>query len=222
MPTLLWALAAIPAAILAVVMVVVAARAAGAGRETAEAIGVTAGGMVLLAWAMALVVALPDHRRRVLGASNGTPLRTITTGVGVGVALVVVAGAIVAGGAALDPNVERRIAKAGLDLNGPGWRVALLVVAIVVLAPVGEELLFRGLVLRTLTQRFTFGVSAVVTSLVFAGSHADAYVIWPRAVAVFVLGLGLAWICRRRGMAASIVAHATVNGVAVLGSFFGQ
>ncbi len=88
--------------------------------------------------------------------------------------------------------------------------------AVVVLAPLGEELLFRGLLLRGLVRRIRFWPAAVVSSLLFAAAHVDAYLLWPRAIALVGTGVVLAWLYRWRGYWASVTAHATVNIVAAI------
>ena len=63
-------------------------------------------------------------------------------------------------------------------------------------------------------RRLRFWPAAAISSLVFAAAHADAYLIWPRAIALVGTGLALAWLYRWRGYWASVIAHATVNAVA--------
>ena len=50
----------------------------------------------------------------------------------------------------------------------------------------------------------------------FASAHADSYLLWPRAVSLFLTGLVLAWLYRWRGYWASVTAHATVNIAAAI------
>lgn len=80
-----------------------------------------------------------------------------------------------------------------------------LLLAAVVLAPVTEELLFRGVLLRSLEPR-GMRFAMVVSSLVFAAVHAiglDTSMFWQSALVVlppiFVLGLVLAWLTQRSG-----------------------
>ena len=80
-----------------------------------------------------------------------------------------------------------------------------LVLAAVVLGPVTEELMYRGVLLRALTprgERFALWVSALVFSLVHVvGLNMEA--LWQSAVTVlpplFILGLILARITQRKG-----------------------
>ena len=89
----------------------------------------------------------------------------------------------------------------------------------VTVAPVLEELLFRGLVLRGLMLRMGFWPAALLSSVVFGLLHATAadssglLVV----VAITVLGLGLCLLARRTGrLGPCIGVHALHNAVAVL------
>lgn len=80
-----------------------------------------------------------------------------------------------------------------------------------VIAPVAEELLFRGLVFGGLAQRMPVAVAATVSALLFALSHGLGVV-----APIFVLGLGLAWLYRRTGTIwAPIMAHGVVNAISL-------
>jgi membrane protease YdiL (CAAX protease family) len=139
--------------------------------------------------------------------------RTVLSGIGIGFALLIMALVIVATGSAIDPVVERRIEEVE-DIGTAPWQLALLVVALVVLAPLGEELLFRVLLLRGLVRRMPFWGAALISALAFTSAHIDAYLLWPRAIALVLTGVGLAWLYRRRGYWAAVAAHATVNTIA--------
>jgi len=81
-----------------------------------------------------------------------------------------------------DPSASAR------DLVGSAqgpFQVLVLVVATAVLAPLTEELFYRGLFLRGLQRRFGPVAAAVVSSAVFAAVHLDALA----APGLFVFGL---------------------------------
>ena len=99
--------------------------------------------------------------------------------------------------------------------------VVLLVVLAVVVAPVTEELMFRGVMLRALMQRMRFWPAALISTVVFAGLH--AYEVRTLAGAltlvagVGVLGLGNCYLVRITGrLVPGIMVHATFNALAVL------
>lgn len=106
---------------------------------------------------------------------------------------------------------------ADLATGGP-VEVAALVIAAVVLAPLWEEIFFRGLLFAGMERRFGFWPAALVSSLVFGLVHFEGlsagslYLIGQTAV----LGLVLAWLLRRTGtLLAPIAAHALNNVIAV-------
>lgn len=102
--------------------------------------------------------------------------------------------------------------------SGTTMEVAALVVAAVVLAPLWEEVFFRGLLFTGMERRFGFWPAALVSSIAFGLVHFEgfsvgsAYLIGQTAV----LGFVLAWLLRRTGtLLAPILAHALNNLVAV-------
>ena len=171
--------------------------------------------LLLLVFALAIRRRLPAHEQRLAVAIKGPPVRTILLGVAVGLGIVAGAAIIISIGAAIDPVVERRLNEVE-DIGNAPWQIVPMVIALVVLAPLGEELLFRGLILRGLARRMAFWPAAIVTSVLFTSAHFDSYVLWPRTVSLFGTGLVLAWFYRRRGYWGSVAAHATVNAVAAI------
>ncbi len=87
--------------------------------------------------------------------------------------------------------------------------------AAVVLAPLCEEVLFRGLLYPAFKKRIGTGLAMVLTALLFALVH------WHLQTfpALFVLGLALAYVYERTGtLAAPITFHAIFNGWTFLGA----
>ena len=169
--------------------------------------------LLLLGFAVLLVRGLPAHERRAALAVKHSVGGTIGLGITLGIGIVIAAGTIIFVGQEIDPVVERRLEDVE-EIGTVPWQLTITVIALVVLAPLGEELLFRALLLRGLVRRLRFWPAAIITSLLFAGAHPDAYILWPRAVALVLTGLVLAWLYRWRGYWASVTAHATVNTVA--------
>ncbi len=101
----------------------------------------------------------------------------------------------------------------------PLWSLLAFVVLATAVAPVLEELLFRGLVLRGLMLRLGFWPAALVSSVCFGLFHAQSLgrdsVVIVAATAVF--GLGLCLLTRRTGrLGPGIGVHALRNAVAIL------
>lgn len=218
-PGFWWRVLAPPGAVLAAFVALIA----GAGLLSLSPIGddalnaILAFGtsLLLLAFGYLLWRSLPAHDRRLAVSRPADLRRTVRAGVGAGIGLLVLALVIVAAGGAVNPAVERRLEEVE-DIGTAPWQLALLVVALVVLAPLGEELLFRALLLRGLVRRLGFPVAAVISGLAFTAAHIDAYLLWPRAIALVLTGVGLAWLYRRRGYWAAVSAHATVNAIAAI------
>lgn len=216
-PGFLWRLLSpIGAVLLALVLLSIGAAALAGTSLSSEgtaAILSSLTSLLLLVFGLLLWRGLPAQDRRLAIALKGSLRGAIGTGLAVGAGIVVVSGAIILAGSSIDPTVERRVRDVEKIGTVP-WQVVLMVVALVVLAPLGEELLFRGLLLRALVRRLVFWPAAAISAAIFAGAHADSYLIWPRAIALVLTGLALAWLYRRRGYWASVTAHATVNAVA--------
>lgn len=81
-------------------------------------------------------------------------------------------------------------------------------VAVVIGAPLGEEVFFRGFLHGSLRGRMGFLAAAGISSLAFAVFHVSPFLI---LLMVFV-GFALAWLFERRGsLLATIGAHAMFN-----------
>lgn len=93
--------------------------------------------------------------------------------------------------------------------------MALSFVAVVILAPWAEELIFRGWIYSSLRQSFGPWPAIVVTAAVFAVVHMDPSRLYP--LLIFIPGLMLTIIREKNGSTkASFYAHALYNGLAWL------
>lgn len=83
-----------------------------------------------------------------------------------------------------------------------------VVVAVCILAPVLEEMLFRGLVLRSFLQRFPRWPAIFLSAILFGAAHLNIY----QFVAAFFLGLFLGWLYERtRSLLPCIALHGIYN-----------
>ena len=88
----------------------------------------------------------------------------------------------------------------------------LVVLAIVLFAPIAEELFFRGIVFNAWRREASRRWAYIGSAALFAVIHLSLVSLVP----IFLLGLALAWVYERTGsLLAPIAMHATVNGISV-------
>lgn len=94
-------------------------------------------------------------------------------------------------------------------------RHPLGIIAVVIMAPIVEELLFRGAIEGHLLRKWKHPAGAIVfSSLVFGVVHGN----WVQAPFAFVIGLALGWMYYRTGsLFPGILMHFVNNSTAVLG-----
>jgi membrane protease YdiL (CAAX protease family) len=144
------------------------------------------------------------------------PFRDIGVGVLAGIALVflgalavVIVDTIVTtfvGHQVTQPDqVEPCVRGAWLIASGP---------VIVLAAPLGEELFFRGFLYRGLRRRYSQWPAAIISALVFGFVHYQGVSFLLIIPGLAVVGLGLALLFeRRQSLLATIAAHAAFNAV---------
>ena len=94
--------------------------------------------------------------------------------------------------------------------------IVLVVLTVCLIAPVAEELFFRGALYGWMRGRMPALVAIPLSAAVFAGVH----VIVPLMPTLFVFGLGAAWIRERTGSTLnSFAMHATQNTFAVVATY---
>ena len=101
-----------------------------------------------------------------------------------------------------------------------GWGIVILVVLAVIVAPVVEEFVFRGLLFRSIADHHGFWLGAIASAVPFGLTHVAvgaAVDLWALRITLTVVGIVLAWIhWRRRNLMANIAAHATFNVIGVV------
>jgi uncharacterized protein len=102
--------------------------------------------------------------------------------------------------------------------------VVVLGLAVAVLAPITEELMFRGLLLRSFMRRMPFWPAALLSTLLFALFHVpqvDTFVgAVTLALSVAVLGLGNCYLVRITGrLAPAMMVHASFNALSLAVAF---
>lgn len=82
--------------------------------------------------------------------------------------------------------------------------------SLVLLAPLIEEVIFRGVILEGLLSRYNDGKAVVLSSLVFSICHVNPFQLFP----AFVYGMLLGYLfIKTRSLIPCIIAHAWINGI---------
>ena len=92
------------------------------------------------------------------------------------------------------------------ELSSPWW----LLLAGIVVAPIVEELFFRGFLYAGLAERYSWRRAAVISSALFALIHLQPLAIAP----IFILGYIFAYLYRRSGSIwPAVVMHVSTNAL---------
>lgn len=112
-------------------------------------------------------------------------------------------------------TVTQNIQQLGAD-TPPAWRIVLVLVVVGV-GPLVEELLFRGVLLSALWQRWRSGWAVALSSLAFALVHLPGLQWqWFALPDLWLLALALAWLRLRSGSIwPGVLAHGANNLLAV-------
>ena len=141
------------------------------------------------------------HKKQMLHMSSrdlkGSQL-LFCVGIGLGLALISKM-AIVLGVLSQEPITEQNVPDPFF------WAVSLATT--VVLIPIVEELLFRGILFGSFCRAFSYKIAIVLSAVLFMLVH--SMVSWP---SVFVIGVLLAWLYwQTDNLAVTMVIHGTVN-----------
>jgi uncharacterized protein len=190
------------------------------GADGGALTGALIGTIVLQLGVMALaLLPLLGARRpyaRLLGPTRWTPAMW-GLGLVIGFATTIITytvNAIVALSIGIDEPVEQEL----LDIVLAGGTVTLLAVLLaVVIAPVGEEIIFRGVLHRAIADKAGFWVGAIISSALFAVVHVEVVLSQPYGlVGLFLVGFLLALAYHRTGsLIVPIIGHAVFNAVSV-------
>lgn len=166
--------------------------------------------LLFVSW---LFVARPNALAALPAFPGRDPAGALLTGAGWGVgawvmstaAIVIMAWLLEAVGLSPEPQAAER----AIALVDP-W---LVVLAVVILAPIAEEVFFRGVVFNAWLREGGRRWAYVGSAALFAIIHLSLLSLVP----IFLLGLALAWVYERTGnLLAPIAMHAVVNGISVI------
>lgn len=169
----------------------------------------TQAALLLVSW---LLVFRPNALAALPRFPGPDAVRAVRMGLGWGVVAWIgaslVSAAVVTLLEALGLDVAPQAAEQALGLVEP-W---VAVLAIVILAPIAEELFFRGVVFNAVLRERGPRLAYIGSAALFAVIHLSIVALLP----IFLLGLALAWVYDRTGsLLAPIVMHAVVNGISV-------
>ncbi|MCU1545260.1 MAG: hypothetical protein JWP30_360, partial [Homoserinimonas sp.] len=92
-----------------------------------------------------------------------------------------------------------------------GWWFFAAILAPVVIAPVVEELFFRGMLQRAVSASKL--VAVLASSAIFALIHLASGYSWVATLSTFIVGFAFGSLAARTGrLGGPIIAHATFNG----------
>lgn len=96
-------------------------------------------------------------------------------------------------------------------LQPTGFEAMLAFIALIIVVPIAEELLFRGFIFKGIRSSFSFPVTAIVVSILFAAAHGQLNV----GLDVFSLSLVLCYLREKTGsLWPGILVHGLKNAVA--------
>lgn len=98
-------------------------------------------------------------------------------------------------------------------LYGDG--MIIQIVTSVIMAPLIEEIIFRGIIYRRIKRVSGSGIAMILSALFFGVFHMNVV----QGIYAFIVGLILAYVCEKyKTIWASIIMHAVANGVSVWAS----
>ncbi|MFC5069201.1 CPBP family intramembrane glutamic endopeptidase [Flaviflagellibacter deserti] len=161
-----------------------------------------------------LIVALAAIRggggiRRLLAINFSVPLKPMLWALGFIVLVALVEGRL----AEMYPSIQQLFGLAQDPLA-----LAISAVVIMVLAPIGEELVFRGFLYTAFRERWGYAPSLIVVSVLFSAMHFEPTMMYP--LLVLPLAFALGWLREKSGgVFAPILLHMIVNDWAFLSTY---
>lgn len=115
----------------------------------------------------------------------------------------------------------------GFDTASKGLALVPIFFSLVILPPIVEELLARGVLFSGLRTKLSFIWAAVITSMLFASAHLpgsrDGSLLWVAAIDTFLLSMVLVYVREKRGsLWPAIYIHGLKNLMAFLVLFVGH
>lgn len=180
---------------------------------------------VLLAEGLAIAIIYLFLRRRKLGFAQiglgrrprWRDLKVALAGFGIFYVLLITATVVIS---ALVPSFDVEQAQdVGFESLNNSLDKLIAFVALVLIPPVGEEILMRGYLFTGLRARLNFVRAGLITSVIFGLAHlefgSDGPLVWVAGLATFILSLVLVYTREKTGaLYAPIMIHMFNNSVA--------
>jgi membrane protease YdiL (CAAX protease family) len=182
--------------------------------DLAVLVGEVALGATVLWW----VAVIRKTPVRALGIPR-RPLGDLATGLAVGLLLVVVAAVVLAIVQGIATNILGHSPKEPEQVVAcvRGVGLAFLAPIVILAAPLGEELFFRGFLYQGLRRRFSVWPAAILSGVFFGIVHLGGVAFFLIVPSLAAVGVGLALVFeRRQSLLASMAAHAAFNVVGYL------
>ncbi len=193
----------------------------GLGEDSLNAVVGLAFSLALVVGGFILLSAVPLTKRPEITATRVSLGVAIAIGLGMGLAFRVMAGIVSSIGERVDPSLCEK-AKEATDIIPPElWQKVLLALSLVVLAPLGEELLFRGLMFRGFASLLAVVPAAIMAGVLFGLAHPQYYETWSLLVSICIMGVVLCLMYRRWGFPTVVAAHLFFNLIPAILLFTG-
>jgi membrane protease YdiL (CAAX protease family) len=146
-----------------------------------------------------------------MGLTTSSIANRARLGLAAGVVVIALSAAIEQGLNAVGIHQTQTDMFVGVKSASVGQFVGVLL-AVAVIAPITEEIFFRGYVFTALSTTRGLPIAFVTSGVLFAGSHLNAQALLP----ILVIGLGFCYLYwRTNSLVPSIVAHMLNNAVAL-------
>lgn len=141
---------------------------------------------------------------------RSTALAVAITAIALPVALIVLGGLVALLFKLFGETPEQQITVSFLRNHPPPWQIAVMGFTAIVLAPIAEETLFRGILYTAIKQRGHRQAAIWGTSILFALIHFNLSALVP----LIFLGLVWTWLYERtQNLIAPIVGHMLFNAI---------
>lgn len=151
-----------------------------------------------------------------VGLRSSTGLRWYAAALGAAVLGWLFSAVFMAGLTALGVEVPREDLAVFRLLPSGSLGVAIVVLLLVFVAPFAEEVIYRGVLLSALSNRWGTAAGLAVSSAVFSAAHLSLFGLVPLLVAGGLFG----WLfIRSRSLRVAIVAHVAYNAFGVIALF---